>query len=72
MMDNWQEIDSCFFGVPEAVSSRCGGQGVTVFLEWLSLFARRRLDRRRGTEQSTASDGLRAGRLVAHIDWGER
>ena len=31
VMDNWQDIDSCF-GVPsEAVSTRCGGQGVTVF-----------------------------------------
>ena len=32
VMDNWQDIDSCFFGAPEAVSTRCGGQGVTVFL----------------------------------------
>jgi hypothetical protein len=31
VMDNWQDIDSCFFGAPEAVSTRCGGQGVTVF-----------------------------------------
>jgi hypothetical protein len=31
VMNNWQDIDSCF-GVPnEAVSTRCGGQGVTVF-----------------------------------------
>jgi len=30
-MNNWQDIDSCF-GVPdEALSTRCGGQGVTVF-----------------------------------------
>jgi len=31
VMNNWQDIDSCF-GVPnEAVSTRCGGQGVTIF-----------------------------------------
>jgi hypothetical protein len=31
VMDNWQDIDSCF-GVPdEVLSTRCGGQGVTVF-----------------------------------------
>jgi len=31
VMNNWQDIDSCFPDVPEAVSTRCGGQGVTVF-----------------------------------------
>jgi len=31
VMDNWQDIDSCFPDAPEAVSTRCGGQGVTVF-----------------------------------------
>ncbi len=31
VIDNWQDIDSCF-GVPdEALSTRCGGQGVTIF-----------------------------------------
>ena len=31
VMNNWQDIDSCF-GVPdEALSTRCGGQGVTIF-----------------------------------------
>jgi hypothetical protein len=31
VMNNWQDIDSCF-GVPdEVLSTRCGGQGVTVF-----------------------------------------
>ena len=31
VMNNWQDFDSCF-GVPaEALSTRCGGQGVTVF-----------------------------------------
>jgi hypothetical protein len=31
VMNNWQDIDSCF-GIPaEARSTRCGGQGVTVF-----------------------------------------
>jgi hypothetical protein len=31
VMNNWQDIDSCF-GVPdEALSTRCGGQGVVVF-----------------------------------------
>ena len=31
VMNNWQDIDSCYFGAPEAVSTRCGGPGVTVF-----------------------------------------
>jgi len=31
VMDNWQDVDSCFPDAPEAVSTRCGGQGVTVF-----------------------------------------
>jgi hypothetical protein len=31
VMNNWQDIDSCFGTPPEAVSTRCGGQGVTVF-----------------------------------------
>ena len=31
VMNNWQDIDSCF-GVPdEPLSTRCGGQGVTIF-----------------------------------------
>jgi streptogramin lyase len=31
VMNNWQDIDSCF-GVPsEVLSTRCGGQGVTIF-----------------------------------------
>lgn len=30
-MDNWQDMDSCFGVPPEALSTRCGGQGVTVF-----------------------------------------
>ena len=31
VMDNWQDIDSCFGEPNEATSTRCGGQGVTVF-----------------------------------------
>jgi hypothetical protein len=31
VMNNWQDIDSCFGIPPEALSTRCGGQGVTVF-----------------------------------------
>ena len=31
VMNNWQDIDSCFGKPPEAVSTRCGGQGVVVF-----------------------------------------
>jgi hypothetical protein len=30
-MNNWQDIDSCLGTPNEAVSTRCGGQGVTVF-----------------------------------------
>src|SRR5262249_43648992 len=31
VMNNWQDIDSCFGNAKEALSTRCGGQGVTVF-----------------------------------------
>lgn len=31
VMNNWQDIDSCFGPVNEALSTRCGGQGVTIF-----------------------------------------
>jgi hypothetical protein len=30
-INNWQDIDSCFPGADEAVSTRCGGQGVVIF-----------------------------------------
>jgi hypothetical protein len=30
-MNNWQDIDSCFGTPPEALSTLCGGQGVTIF-----------------------------------------
>ena len=29
--NNWQDIDSCYKNANEALSTRCGGQGVTVF-----------------------------------------
>jgi hypothetical protein len=31
VMNNWQDIDSCFGTPPEPLSTRCGGQGVVVF-----------------------------------------
>jgi len=31
VMDNWQDINSCFGAPPEGLSTRCGGQGVTIF-----------------------------------------
>ena len=31
VMDNWEDLDSCFGVPPEELSTRCGGQGVTVF-----------------------------------------
>ncbi len=31
VMNNWQDIDACFHRLPEALSTRCGGQGVTIF-----------------------------------------
>jgi hypothetical protein len=31
VINNWQDIDSCFGVPPEPVSTRCGGQGVVVF-----------------------------------------
>jgi len=30
-INNWQDIDSCFPGAAEALSTRCGGQGVVIF-----------------------------------------
>jgi len=30
-MNNWQDVDSCYGTPPEALSTRCGGQGVVVF-----------------------------------------
>jgi hypothetical protein len=31
VMNNWQDINSCFGTPDEALSTRCGGQGVTIF-----------------------------------------
>jgi hypothetical protein len=31
VMDNWQTINSCYGDPDEALSTRCGGQGVTIF-----------------------------------------
>ena len=31
VIDNWQDIDSCYGNPPEGLSTRCGGQGVTIF-----------------------------------------
>ena len=31
VMNNWQDIDSCFGVSPEPLSTRCGGQGVVIF-----------------------------------------
>jgi hypothetical protein len=31
VMNNWQDIDSCISTPKEALSTRCGGQGVTIF-----------------------------------------
>src|SRR5262245_41307107 len=31
VMNNWQDIDSCYRNAAEALSTRCGGQGVTIF-----------------------------------------
>jgi hypothetical protein len=31
VMNNWQDIDSCFGVPPETLSTLCGGQGVTIF-----------------------------------------
>src|SRR5215469_3450055 len=30
-MNNWQDVDSCYASPPEALSTRCGGQGVVIF-----------------------------------------
>ena len=31
VMNNWQDIGSCYPGASEALSTRCGGQGVVIF-----------------------------------------
>ena len=31
VMNNWQDVASCYANPPEALSTRCGGQGVVVF-----------------------------------------
>ena len=31
LMNNWEDIDSCFGDPDETLSTRCGGQGVTIF-----------------------------------------
>ena len=31
VMNNWQDIDSCIGTPKEALSTRCGGQGVVIF-----------------------------------------
>jgi hypothetical protein len=31
VMNNWQDIDSCYRNASEALSTRCGGQGVVIF-----------------------------------------
>src|SRR5499426_1871913 len=31
VMNNWQDIDSCYPNASEALSTRCGGQGVVIF-----------------------------------------
>jgi hypothetical protein len=31
VMNNWQDIDSCYASPSEALSTRCGGQGVVIF-----------------------------------------
>jgi hypothetical protein len=31
VMNNWQDMDNCFGDPNEALSTRCGGQGVTIF-----------------------------------------
>jgi len=30
-MNNWQDVDTCYGTPPEALSTRCGGQGVVIF-----------------------------------------
>jgi hypothetical protein len=31
VMNNWQDVDTCYDTPPEALSTRCGGQGVVIF-----------------------------------------
>ena len=39
VMNNWEDIDSCFGTPPETLSTRCGGQGVGCSSAWPSRFA---------------------------------
>ena len=42
VMNNWQDIASCFGSPNEALSTRCGGQGVTIFYGMAKPVARRK------------------------------
>ena len=42
VMNNWQDIDSCFGNPNESLSTRCGGQGVRSFSAWPSRCEHRR------------------------------
>jgi hypothetical protein len=41
VMNNWQDVDSCIGTPSEALSTRCGGQGVVIFYAWRSPCAAR-------------------------------
>src|SRR5262249_4020250 len=50
VMNNWQDLDSCF-RVNEALSTRCGGQGVVIFFG----MAKPRCERRRSGPRGRTS-----------------
>jgi hypothetical protein len=62
VIDNWEDIDSCFGEHSEALSTRCGGQGVTVF------FGRAKPVRAPRTSAPAVVN--RSVKLVAHVCLG--
>jgi hypothetical protein len=57
VMNNWQDIESCFGVPPQPLSTRCGGQGVTIFF---------------GMAQAGAGPADRAGAWLLSISRPER
>ena len=52
-MNNWQDIASCIGKPNEALSTRCGGQGVVSSTAWRSQCARRRSGRHGRSERAS-------------------
>jgi len=53
VIDNWQDVDSCFGVSDEALSTRCGGQGVVIFFGMAKPVAHLRSDQHAGLSEPT-------------------